>query len=31
MSDEEINNQEQKIKNWLKFKLKDQTFEIIRF
>jgi len=31
ISDEIINNQEQKIKNWLKFKLKDQTFEIIRF
>ncbi len=31
ISDEEINNQEQKIKNWLKFKLKDETFEIIRF
>ena len=31
ISDEVINNQEQKIKNWLKFKLKDQTFEIIRF
>ena len=31
ISNDEINKQEKKIKNWLKFKLKDETFEIIRF
>ena len=31
ISNDEINKQEQKIKNWLTFKLRDETFEIIRF